>query len=1606
MSHFSSVLVGHESLVIQCGELLRGGGHEINAVVTRDADVIAWAAGAGLEVVAPGPQLADRLAEQLGDRAFDWLLSIANLDILPASVLALPRRGAVNFHDGPLPAYAGLNAPVWAALAGERRHGIAWHLIEGGVDEGDILASAGVEITGEDTALSLNSKCYGAAIDSFPALMVELAKPAPARQPQDLTRRSYFGRDARPQAGAVLDFAAPAADLVRAIRALDHGDYWNPLCLPKFEAGGRLWLARAAHVSQSRSGAAPGAVLAADADQFVLATGDGDLVLTRITGPEGTRARATDVARVGAVLQSPSAAQRAAIDTALAPLTRSDPVWRKALEAITPADPPLVARAAGPARALARPIAVPGAVTPDEVRAGFALMMARLGGADAIDLALHATPAPGPAALHLCDWVPVKLSLSDTFAGLVDTFRDALDTARTRGPFAADLVARLAGADPALPQSGLSDDAAAGLVGPSALTLAVTAAGTTLYGDGARIDEHTLDLYAARLTHLLAHLDETDDPAALPLLPDAERQTLLVDWNATDVAYDDTECVHQAFEHQVHRTPAAEALAFEGESLSYAALNAAANRLAHRLTGVGVKPGVIVGLHLPRSADLVIAALAIMKAGGAYLPMDPGYPAERTALYLEDSEAGVVITTAALAAALPQSGAQILDIAENLGDQSDTNPDVGVSGTDLAYMIYTSGSTGRPKGVMVEHRNVANFFIGMDARIDHSAGGVWLAVTSLSFDISVLELFWTLARGFKLVISGDGNRALVAGEAAGDAPGDTGPGGMDFSLYYWGNDDGRGRGKYRSLLEGAKFADENGFTAVWTPERHFHAFGGPYPNPSVTGAAVAGFTRNIGVRAGSCVAPLHHTARIAEEWAVIDNLTGGRAGLAIASGWQPDDFVLRPENTPPANKPAMFAQIAELRRLWAGEPVAFPRQDGELHEVVTQPRPISDTLELWVTTAGNPETWKEAGRNGCNVLTHLLGQSIDEVAGKIKLYHDALGEAGHDPSRFKVTLMLHTFLAATREEAREIAREPMKDYLRSAAGLIKQYAWAFPAFKKPQGVDNAFQLDLGMLSEDELESILDFAFERYFNDSGLFGTVEDALERATQVKAIGVTEIACLIDYGIEVDTLLDGLNPLAQVVRAANASADAGVGTGPAAGDFSIAAQIRRHGVTHLQCTPSMARMLVMNDEAGAALADVKHICLGGEALPGALVTDLAGLTEAHIENMYGPTETTIWSTTGPAAGCAGVVGIGTPVANTQVYILDEKMQPRPIGVPGELWIGGEGVTRGYWRREDLTAERFVADPFSDRDGARLYGTGDLARWLPGGTLEYLGRTDFQVKLRGYRIEPSEIETAIDALGQVRQSVVVVREDAPGMQMLVAYVLADSALDEAALKAALAEALPAHMIPGRFVALDAFPLTPNRKVDRKALPMPSAPGVAARSRPAENRPDASKAAPEGAGFDGDVEAEVARIWTATLGVANISPRDNFFDLGGHSLLAVQAHREIKARLGVARLSITDIFRHPVLGDLAEAVRAKLGAGGASPPSPPAALGASQPAPQPAPPPVAGSAPPAAVAADSGAGGAADSGAVVAADSGAVVAADTMAQRREMRAARRRRRSG
>ncbi len=336
---------------------------------------------------------------------------------------------------------------------------------------------------------------------------------------------------------------------------------------------------------------------------------------------------------------------------------------------------------------------------------------------------------------------------------------------------------------------------------------------------------------------------------------------------------------------------------------------------------------------------------------------------------------------------------------------------------------------------------------------------------------------------------------------------------MDFSLFYFAEDSApaAGGGRYELLIEGARFADRNGFRAVWTPERHFHAFGGLYPNPAVLGAAVATVTEHVSIRAGSVVSPLHHPVRIAEEWAVVDNLSGGRAGVSFASGWHPVDFAL--SSTSFADRKAvMWESVEQVRTLWRGGCQQVKDGNGREAAVRVFPPPVQRELPVWITSGGEPETFRTAARVRAGVLTHLLHQDIPELAEKIAEYRRLAREA-HEGWTGHVVLMLHTCLGADRREVRERVRAPMHTYLRSSIGLIaRSFATTDPDFR------------LESLDDEDIDFIVARSFDTYFDERGLFGTVEEAARTVARLRAIGVDEIACLIDFGVATQTVLSRL--------------------------------------------------------------------------------------------------------------------------------------------------------------------------------------------------------------------------------------------------------------------------------------------------------------------------------------------------------------------------------------------------------------------------------------------------------------------------------------------------
>ena len=594
-----------------------------------------------------------------------------------------------------------------------------------------------------------------------------------------------------------------------------------------------------------------------------------------------------------------------------------------------------------------------------------------------------------------------------------------------------------------------------------------------------------------------------------------EEHALVVQgWNGTSASYPTDKCIHELFEAQAAASPEETALVFEQESLTYAEVNDRANRIACFLQQAGVQSETLVGILMDRSPDMIIALLGVLKAGAAYVPLDPAYPQQRIAFMVEDSGMRVVLTQTRLLEILAGMNVQAIcvDSDWNRIEQAGEAPIRRATSSNLAYLIYTSGSTGRPKGVQITHRAVVNFMESMQSAPGITSQDVMLAVTTLSFDIAVLELCLPLTVGARVVIA--------SRETALDA-----------------------------------------------------------------------------------------------------------------------------------------AQLAQL--------------------------------------------------------------------------------------------------------------------------------------------------------------------------------------------------ISC--------------------------------------------------SGATIMQATPAMWRMLV---ETGWMGNPGLKILSGGEAL----APDLAGQLLARCSslwNMYGPTETTIWSAIHRITNDKDPIVIGRPIANTQIYILDQCLNPVPVGVPGELYIGGDGLARGYWNRPELTKERFIPNPLSESPDARLYRTGDLARYLSDGTIECLGRVDHQVKIRGFRIELGEIEATLRQFPGVGDCVVVAREDTKNDKRLVGYFVGNREMQPSVsdLRSHLRQKLPEYMIPSSFVALDSIPRTPNGKVDRAALPAPD-----------QVRPelDTRFVAPRN-----EVETTVAEIWQRLLKVERVGRDDNFFDLGGHSLLMVQAHSALLKTLPSA-LTILDLFRYPTVKSLAE----------------------------------------------------------------------------------------
>ncbi|MEM6685923.1 MAG: D-alanine--poly(phosphoribitol) ligase subunit DltA, partial [Bacteroidota bacterium] len=928
-----------------------------------------------------------------------------------------------------------------------------------------------------------------------------------------------------------------------------------------------------------------------------------------------------------------------------------------------------------------------------------------------------------------------------------------------------------------------------------------------------------------------------------------EKIRLTEQFNDTEYDLNPAETTISLFQQIVSEKGNDFAVVYEGETLTYNELDSLSNQFAHYLQKEHqVSEGDVVGIMMPRSQWLLVTILGIMKTGAVYLPISLEYPKQRTEYILDDSHCKICIEET-----------HVQQFAQHNTKYASDALLYQLNANQLAYIIYTSGTTGKPKGVMIEHQNLVNFIIAMRNDLELDASDHLLALTSTSFDISILELLYTVCSGILVTVASSNTDFSIFDSYLDEHKTKS----TDFSVFFFSSQKGDQNNKYDLLMKTVKYADQNDFSAVWLPERHFHEFGGIFPAPAVVGASLATITNNINIRSGSVVLPLHDTIKVAEEWSVVDNLSKGRISLSIASGWTPNDFVLRPDDFP-HRKTKMFQQIEELRSLWKGNTIKRMNGVGEEIAVEIFPKPIQEELPIWVTTGGNPETYEMAGKIGANILTHLLGQTIHQLKDNINVYKKALVEHGHSVDKAKITLMLHTFIGEDVAVVKEMVREPFKSYLKSSLGLIGNM------LKEFRDGDNT------NLHEEDLNNLVDLAFERYWQDSALLGTKESVANMVQKIRLIGVTEIACLVDFGLDKDTVVNGLEHLNEVRKHYN------VPTKTNARDIPP--------ITAIQTTPSFLKILKSETYSQRFIKSLKHIIIGGEALSNNLKNEVKALTKATLYNMYGPTETTIWSAMEKLTDAP--VFLGKPIANTQIYIANDDVQLCPVGVAGEIHIGGKGVARGYINKDSLTKEKFIPNPFSNNNTERLYKTGDLAKWTDDGKLVFLGRKDFQVKVRGHRIELSAIEKTLADYQDIDQVVVLVNE-INGEQEIVAFYTGTQKIPILDLRNYIGEMLPNYMTPTFFVYLHEFPLNFNGKIDKKALRNYNESHITTNSQ---------YVAPET-----PTEKDLVEIWKHILDTPKIGIHDDFFELGGHSLKALKLLSEIRKTFNV-NLSLEKIF--------------------------------------------------------------------------------------------------
>ncbi len=788
----SCIIMGEGTLPIRCGELLLQRGFSIRCVVTRDIPLSCWARAHKIPVLLSGRDLATRPLQD----PFDYLFSIFNVHVLPESVLELPKIMAINYHDALLPRYAGLHATSWALLNRESFHGVTWHQMKGKVDEGNILIQRRVEILPEDTALSLNLKCFDAAFESLGKLMDSLEGRAVTTTRQDLSKRTYFPKEYRPDAACVIPWDRSAEEISALIRALDFGPYHNPLGLPKVAMGPLFFVVNGVRILNETIDAPPGTVVRIDKDLLTVATATKAVELSGLTTVDGEPLMSEEcqehfkVDSRLVILDTERAAKITALNNAI---VRAESFWVERLASLQTASLPNTMAFNGKRSehshythlAWQLPQGVEAWLEKfgkqwrrDEfLIASLGGYLARVTNLDSFDIGYMDSESlldkDGLEGLF-AGVVPLRfvVDVSRNFEELLHLTRKELEQIRRGKTYTRDIIPRnprlrdraelrgllkfpttmIMNHAPDLLEQVRGDDLS--IILPKHGSECGIVFNTAVFDD--RSAKKIIKQFSLFINSVAA--DSHQPISGISILAEDDRKLVLEKWNSTPSICLPKICIHTLFEEQVKKTPTGIALVFDGSELTYQQLNENANRLAHFLVRLGTGPETRVGVCVERSFDMVIGLLAILKAGGAYVPLDPAYPKERLTFMQKDAQPRVILTQKRLATSLPANPLPVIfldELPDQVPRESSDNLYTAVLPEHPAYIIYTSGSTGQPKGVVIEHRSLVNYSLAANQKFAINMTDRVLQFASINFDASAEEIYPCLISGATLVLRTD-----------------------------------------------------------------------------------------------------------------------------------------------------------------------------------------------------------------------------------------------------------------------------------------------------------------------------------------------------------------------------------------------------------------------------------------------------------------------------------------------------------------------------------------------------------------------------------------------------------------------------------------------------------------------------------------------------------------------------------------------------------------------------------------------------------------------------------------------------------------------------------